>query len=210
MATKVDICNVSLALLGDEATVTSIDPPEGSPQADHCQRFYPLALKQVLEEHPWGFATKRMKLATLAAEVIGSDKNMYQLPSDCVRVLDVQTEKLQGFLLLPQYAIENHNRGLVLVTAENNVWIKYITTDVEESVFPPNFTYALVRLLASLLAGSLVPGSSGVSMSNDQVKFYEYFLGLAKQADARQQRHREDYVNNFVGDLQLEDQNVFY
>ena len=52
MASVVDICNQALSHLGDSATVASIDPPEGSAQAEHCARFYPAALAALLEMHP--------------------------------------------------------------------------------------------------------------------------------------------------------------
>ena len=42
MASVADICNMALGHLGDSATVASIDPPEGSAQAEHCARFYPM------------------------------------------------------------------------------------------------------------------------------------------------------------------------
>ena len=63
MASEVEICNLALAHLGDEATVASIDPPEGSAQAEHCQRFYPVSRNSLLEMHDWAFATKRATLA---------------------------------------------------------------------------------------------------------------------------------------------------
>jgi hypothetical protein len=59
MASVVDICNLALAHLGDNATIASIDPPEGSAQAEHCQRFYPIARDTLLEMHSWSFSTKR-------------------------------------------------------------------------------------------------------------------------------------------------------
>lgn len=62
MPSAVTICNLALAHLGDSATVSSIDPPEGSAQAEHCARFYPVALGLLLEAHPWNFATKRSRL----------------------------------------------------------------------------------------------------------------------------------------------------
>ena len=58
MATEVDICNMALSFLGDRATVTSINPPEGSAQAEHCARFYPMALNEMLAQARWSFATK--------------------------------------------------------------------------------------------------------------------------------------------------------
>ena len=38
MASEVDICNLALAHLGDAATVSSINPPEGSIQAAMVER----------------------------------------------------------------------------------------------------------------------------------------------------------------------------
>ena len=43
MSTPVDICNLALARLGDEANVQSISPPDGSTQAALCAQFYPIA-----------------------------------------------------------------------------------------------------------------------------------------------------------------------
>ena len=43
MATEVDICNIALAHLGDDATIASLSPPEGSAQAEKAARFYPIA-----------------------------------------------------------------------------------------------------------------------------------------------------------------------
>ena len=59
MASEVDICNLALSHLGDTATIASLDPPEGSAQAEHCARFYPIARDSLLEMHAWGFATSR-------------------------------------------------------------------------------------------------------------------------------------------------------
>ena len=49
MASEVDICNLALGHLGDNATVASLNPPEGSVQAQHCARFYPIARDALLE-----------------------------------------------------------------------------------------------------------------------------------------------------------------
>ena len=65
MASEVEICNLALAHLGDEATVASIDPPEGSAQAEHCARFYPIARDGLLQMHPWNFASRRVSLASV-------------------------------------------------------------------------------------------------------------------------------------------------
>ena len=70
MASVVDICNLALAHLGDDATISSIDPPEGSAQAEHCKRFYTSARDTLLQLHPWNFASKRIALAELGDELL--------------------------------------------------------------------------------------------------------------------------------------------
>jgi hypothetical protein len=70
VASEVDICNLALGHIGDSATVSSINPPEGSAQAEHCSRFYPIARDSLLEMHNWGFATKRTNLALLSSEYL--------------------------------------------------------------------------------------------------------------------------------------------
>ena len=68
MSSVIDICNLALSHLGDTATVASIDPPEGSAQAEHCSRFYPVARDAMLELFNWKFATRRATLALLTAD----------------------------------------------------------------------------------------------------------------------------------------------
>lgn len=100
MASDVDICNLALAHLGDEATVSSIDPPEGSAQAEHCARFYPMARDTVLEAHDWNFATTRGVLA-LVGSAWPSWAFCYELPSACVRAISV----------LPPGALDDYSVG---------------------------------------------------------------------------------------------------
>ena len=54
MASEIAICNLALSHLGDAANIASIDPPEGSAQAEHCATFYPIARDSLLEMHDWG------------------------------------------------------------------------------------------------------------------------------------------------------------
>ena len=89
MASIVEICNLALARLGDEATVASIDPPEGSAQAEHCQRFYPIARDVLLETHDWSFATTRARLSLLADADTWEWQYAYAEPANTIRVLSI-------------------------------------------------------------------------------------------------------------------------
>ena len=63
MASDVDICNLALSFLGDDANVSSISPPEGSQQSEHCARFYPIARDGLLQMHNWNWASRRVALS---------------------------------------------------------------------------------------------------------------------------------------------------
>lgn len=106
MASVVDICNLALAHLGDEATVSSINPPEGSAQAEHCARFYPMARDTVLEAHDWNFATTRGVLA-LVGSAWPSWAFCYELPTTCIRAISV----------LPPGALDDYSVGFPQTSA---------------------------------------------------------------------------------------------
>ena len=87
MASDVYICNAALANLGDAATLMSIDPPDGSLQAENCARFYPMARDALLEMHDWSFATRRVLLAQLAIDVPSQWTYAYAAPNDMLNVI---------------------------------------------------------------------------------------------------------------------------
>lgn len=137
MATVVDICNRALVLLGDRGTVSSIDPPEGSSQADHCARFYPMALREALTAYPFSFAIKRQRLVRSTAEVVGeAAKRAYVLPSDCLYLVGAYSEEALN-LPIP-YAMEQVNGMRCIVSAQPSIWVKYVSSEVSASLFSPN------------------------------------------------------------------------
>ena len=91
MASVVDIVNLALSHLGEDATVSSIDPPEGSAEAEHAATFYPQARDAMLEMHEWRFATKRVMLALTASDTF-EWAYAYALPSGMLRALAVLPE----------------------------------------------------------------------------------------------------------------------
>lgn len=88
MASDIDICNLALARLGDEANVSSINPPDQSAQANYCARFYPMSLASILDDHNWGFATKTITLALTTCNNSLWDY-CYEAPSDMINIIAV-------------------------------------------------------------------------------------------------------------------------
>ena len=186
--TDVDICNIALAYLGDEATVASINPPEGSAQADHCARFYPLAKRELLESFPWSFALRSETLAKY--EVPKEAKYFdYAMPADCARLVDVRAEEYQ-----PVTNRWRHVQFLTLSTGTRRfirtmqpvAYAVFISTETAESDFSGAFAEALAWLLASKLAGALHGGQGGAEMARNCLVQAQLKADIAKLQDANQ------------------------
>ncbi|MBR0568364.1 hypothetical protein J5J83_19760 [Azoarcus sp. L1K30] len=191
MASEIDISNLALGRLGDDATVASLYPPEGSAQAEHCARFYPVARDTLLEMHGWGFATKRATLAAVSG-YSGAWAYAYAIPGDCIKVFTVlpvgatdEAAEAHDFVreLLPS--------GQVAVCTNQPVaTIKYLARVTDTTKFSPLFVDVLAWLLASYLAGPIIKGDAGMKMAQQCFGVAMSILGRATASDANQ-RHGE-------------------
>lgn len=193
MASAVDICNLALARLGDDATVATIDPPEGSAQASHCARFYPIARDSLLEMHPWKFARRRAELAMLAATPVAW-QYAYAFPNAAVRIVSVLPVGASSDAETVPYDVETDDDGAVIVvTNEPAATVSYITQQVDVSRFSPLFIDALAWLLGAHLAGPLLKGKMGAEMAQMAHKHFLAVRGAAIVADTQQRRIRPDH-----------------
>lgn len=214
MATEVDIANLSLAHLGDDATVSSFDPPEGSAQAEHCARFYPIARDGLLEMFDWKFAVTRITGAELTSEAT-SWQYCYAMPNDCLRVIAVlppdalddystptsganvfgTPELLNGDYQTQDYAVETLEDGTqVIYTNQEEAVIRFVKRVTNSAKFPPLFTTALSYLLASYLAGPVIKGDVGREESKGQYKMFMQVMSSAMTSDAQQQQLRPKHL----------------
>lgn len=201
MATAIDICNLALSRLGDRATVASIDPPEGSVQADHCARFYPLAKETALAAHAWRFAVTRRRLPALDVEPVGASGRYFALPADCLAVVSVTpTEGWTPALDPMLFTTENVNGARAVLADADSVVCRYVSAKTQEDAFPPEFVDALAWLLASYLAGAMIAGSSGSTVAANALQFYQNALQNAVRADARFLNERDRPRDPFAGD----------
>lgn len=185
MTTIVNICNLALAHLGDTATVASIHPPEGSAQAEHCARFYPLALSTLLSMHPWGFATRYSPLAQIEGDWIGWQYG-FMLPAKLLRILEVTD--YQG------HPIEHERHGEVIMTNHSESACEYIFMADDPSTYPPKFIEALSWQLASMLAGPLIKGDVGAAQSKVCLQVALATIREAKFDDANEGRRKTRHI----------------
>lgn len=185
MTTAVDLCNVALGYLGDKATVSSLDPPEGSTQADHCARFYPIARDTLLDSHPWGFATTETSLGRLSAT---SSRWLYTYaaPSDMLRLLGITDNSLYRLATEEFERATNESGKEVILCNAGSPIARYTYRVTDTTLFPPLFSQALAWHLASLLAGPITKGISGAQQAQRCAMLAENYLERAKAADAMQ------------------------
>jgi hypothetical protein len=205
--TEVDICNQALANLGDDATVSSINPSDGSAQADLCSRFYPQARDSLLEMYAWGFATKRVTLALLGSNW-SEWKYAYAVPNDALNLLAVMaidapddyvapgyvapgyvmTSILGAYTQQPFVAENDGNGNQIIYTNIENAVLRYTAQISDTSLFSPLFTDTLAWLLTSKLAGPILKGNAGESAIANAYKMFRTLMSQATQSDANQRK----------------------
>lgn len=179
MPSKVDIYNLALSHIANKAAIT--DPDESSAEANHCRRFYPIALQTTLEQHAWSFATRRTALAEVTNPV-SHWAFAYALPNLCIKPRAVLLPESTDDSKEQPYAVESADDGsAVLYTNVEDAVLKY-TTLVEDTVkFTPYFVLALSYNLASMLAG---PIPKDLKVKKAMLDAAMYYIGLAEAADA--------------------------
>lgn len=204
MASEIDICNLALAHLGDNATVASIDPPEGSAQAEHCARFYPMARDALLELHSWKFATRRATLAQLENAWAQWDY-AYAKPADCLRVIGVIPADMSDDLLVEgveqtqNFTVEiGDSLNEVILTDQADAVVRYIARQTDASKFPPLFIMALAHQLAAMMAGPVLKGDVGAAEAKRQAQFAQAYLQQAIVADASQRKVRPEHKVGWI------------
>lgn len=201
MASEVSIANLALSHIGDRATVSSLSPPEGSAQAEHAARFYPIARDVALEMHAWSFATKRTALAdlSLVATVPSPWQFAYALPSGCLKILSVLSPEASADSETEPFEIEVGADGsAVIYTDVEDANVRYVARVTDTTKFSPLFTDALGWLLASYLAGPVLKGQTGATAAKTCYQTFWQQYQLAAMSDANQRKNRPAHTAPWV------------
>ena len=216
MATEIDICNLALAHLGDDATIASIDPPEGSAQAEQAARFYPIARNTLLESHTWNFASKRSTMPTVI-NTVDQWEYAYAAPADMMTPVaiisptaqnDYATRMSSGdtpggitsnyspTILAGQYTPQQFVvEGNYIYTNQQNAMLRYQALITDSTKFSPLFVVTLSWQLAAMLAGPIIKGDQGSAEAKRCTEVMQGYLITAKQQD---NLHRDIKVEHIV------------
>ena len=216
MATEVDICNLALAHLGDDATIASLNPPEGSAQAEKAARFYPIARNSLLEMHTWNFAAKRGNIA-LTTNSLDQWDYAYVAPADMMSPVAIISPTAQNdyatrmsagdtpggitsnyapTIVAGQYTPQQFSlEGDLIYTNQENAMLRYQSFITDPSLFSPLFVITLSWHLASMLAGPVIKGDQGAAEVKRCTQMMVNYLASAKQSD---NLHRDITVEHIV------------
>lgn len=138
MASKVDICNKALTLMGANP-ITNLE--EDSNEANILNRVYPTSLKSALSECKWNFATTRSTLASLSdtlAWKYDEEAYVYQRPSNCVRIFGVSDSQAVW-----------REEGDVIISDSSGLGVLYVFLHEDPTKYPAKFIDALATRLAA-------------------------------------------------------------
>ena len=199
---------MALSRIGEEASISSIEKPDGKPEALLCARMYPIALGTLLDRHNWSFATKRASLAQLANFDASPWKYAYAAPIDCRRIIDlrgieektIETHVVHTPRLMSrvpdavEFEVVNAGGNTAVLTNCEGVVARYVMKKPPAAFFTESFTDALAWLLASHLTGQAVRGDSGFNYTGMCYKYYLAALDTAMKLDATQTRKYTRYT----------------
>lgn len=223
MASEVEICNLALAHLGDDATVASIDPPEGSAQAEHCARFYAIARDSLLQMHNWNFASRRVALASVTMPYT-MWRYAYACPGDMMVAVSVLPPEVEndytirpypadrygwGWINTPfvgagvyvpqEYSIETDTNGnKVIYTNQEGAILRYQALVTDPTKFDPLFVMALSWHLASMLAGPVIKGDQGAAEAKRCTQMMMGYMQQARMSDANQRNVKPEHITTWI------------
>jgi len=169
MASRVQVCNMALGLIGAEM-VASITAPTTEAERK-CALYIDQAIDETLRLYPWNCAIKRESLARLASAPTWGYAYSFALPADYIRGLwgdyqDIDFKIVSG----------------ALHSDESTFNLEYISR-IGVNEMDPSLLGAVIAKLAEYLAFAITNSNS---MADAMVKRFEMALIKATIADSQE------------------------
>lgn len=177
---KIDICNQALLKVGAD-TIASLDTSTSDTEAEIrsaklCNVFFDQAIEEVVRIYGWNCCIKRAIPSKLTDAPTFEFDFAFQLPNDCIRVLNVYDTK-EAYDDRVKYVIE----GRTILCDQNEIYLKYTHVPTDVSTLDPLTTQVLILKLAIMLA---VPLQHELKMSQALINEYEKIvLPYARSVD---------------------------
>lgn len=151
MASKVQLCNMALSGISGK-TITSLT--DGTEEARLCNTFFDVVARWVMAEGPWSSCIESSTLARTSSTPGFEFLYEYQLPTDCLRILEIQQANEEDGAWI--------KKGDKIWTDLTECKIKYIKSLSDPQQYGPELEQAIVIRLQVELARPLAGGSQGL------------------------------------------------
>lgn len=182
--TDIDIANQALGYLGEQRISTM---EEGTKEARAIKLHFLQCLEELIERHRWSFGRSRQRLTRDADAPIFGFEYSFQLPGDCLRVMDVMAISEEGKTLNPIPIRNFEIEGRSLHSDYPHIGLVYVKESISSDL-PPLLIKALVLLLAARIAPAL--GESRMAMTLEAQA--DNAIQDAWMSDVRQSRSAEN------------------
>ena len=192
---KVEICNHALLKIGAD-TIASLDINQNDSEsvvqsAKFCGILFDQALEEVLRTYKWNSALKRSQLSRLRETPAFKFKYKYQLPNDCIRVMNIYDKK-DAYDDRTQWVVE----GRTILCDYETVYLCYVSKPENVSQLDAFLTRAVIQNLAIKLS---VPMQLDQVMQNNLIDEYENIvLPAARSVDTLENKYWEMEESDFL------------
>ena len=162
---RTELVNKALTLVG-AAPVVNID--DNTQNARIVSRVYEQALKSLLSEAPWNFATKRVLLSQLSVELAWYDTGevyVYQRPNLCIRIFGTNSPSATW-----------REEGDYIISDTSGLGVRYVEFNNTPSKYPAFFIEAFIDKLCADVAYMIL---NSATVAKAFVEKYEQ-VSLAK------------------------------
>lgn len=173
MATGVSICSNALLMLGAQ-TINDFQDQNNLDRAKLCANLYPYQRDSILRAHPWNCCIKRAVLAPLAEAPPFGYSSAFELPAECLRVLEVGSGGVQIDYLVEAKTIQADTRVLEL---------RYVFRNEVESSWDSHLIDLMTAAMAAVLAYPVTQSTS--ERDSREAKLIQ-LMKKAKAADGQE------------------------
>lgn len=184
--TQTTIINRALQLLGYKAVGSINDNDRGARAMNRA--YYPV-LYSLLRDNYWGFAIVRAQLAANAVPPVFGPKNAFPLPPDFLDLAPPDPSfgvttggAITGAAFTNDWRIEGSQ---IVTDMPAPLQIRYVSSNVTESMFDASFAEAFVASLALNTGEELTDSNTKIATA---AKMYDDAMEMAKQRNAFESR----------------------
>ena len=164
---------------------------DNTTEAKTCRVFYEDALRFVLADLDWGFATARKALSVLSETAPDDWDYVYSYPNDCVKAREIFTGNRRTGTEDVAFEVGLNSTATLkaIYTDQYQAVLRYTANITDPNLFPPGFVMMLSYYLAYLIA---LPLTKKKIFKDDAEKGYKEAKAMAAAIDASEDDLFED------------------